>query len=334
MRKVFIIAEAGVNHNGSLRIAKKLIDIAAKARCDAVKFQTFKAEALVSKYAPKAGYQKKTTGREESQMEMIKKLELDPAAHKELIRYCRKKGIKFISTPFDLGSIDLLASLGMDIFKIPSGEITNLPYLRRIGSLRKKVIMSTGMSNMKEIGDALDVLVKCGTKKKDIAVLHCNTAYPTPFKHVNLLAMPAIREKFGVRAGYSDHTRGIEVAVAAAALGASVIEKHFTVDKNMKGPDHKSSLEPEDLKQMVRSIRNISKAMGSRKKFPSPSEKINKSMIRKSIVALADIKKGDAFTKENITTKRYKDGISPMRWDEVMGRTAKRNFGKDETITL
>lgn len=334
MRKVFIIAEAGVNHNGSLRIAKKMVDVAANASADAVKFQTFNAESLVSKYAHKAKYQKMTPTDDKSQLEMIKRLELGLGAHKELLRYCRNKKIIFLSSAFDLVSVELLARLGLRIFKIPSGEITNLPYLRKIGSLHKKVIMSTGMASLKEIKDALDVLVKCGTRKQDITVLQCNTEYPTPFKDANLSAMLTIKDKLGVQVGYSDHTLGIEVAIAAVALGASVIEKHFTLDKNKSGPDHKASLDPKELKNLVASIRNIEKALGSGVKNPSPSEAINIGVVRKSIVAARDIKKDEFFNKNNLTVKRPGTGISPMKWDDVLGKVAKKDFYQDELIKI
>ena len=334
MPKVFIIAEAGVNHNGSLAIAKKMIDVVSSTGADAVKFQTFNAEALVSKYAPKAEYQKIATVNGESQLEMIRKLELGLNAHKELIRYCRAKKIMFLSSPFDLESIDFLAHLGLRTFKIPSGEITNLPYLRKIGSLRRKIIMSTGMATLAEVRDALNVLVKSGTKKKDIIVLHCNTEYPTPFKDANLLAMLTIRDKFGVKVGYSDHTLGIEVIIAAVALGATVIEKHFTLDRNMLGPDHKASLEPFELKQMIGLIRNIERALGAGIKKPSKSEVKNIVVARKSIVAAIDIKKGEQFSKNNITVKRPGFGLSPMLWDMVIGREAKQDFKTDGFIKI
>lgn len=333
-KKVFIIAEAGVNHNGSLRIAKKLIDAAVKSGADAVKFQTFNAEAMVSKYAPKAMYQKKTMGKDESQLEMIKKLELDLNAHKELIRYCRVKKIMFLSSPFDLESIDFLVRMGLRTFKIPSGEITNLPYLRKIGSLRRKIIMSTGMATLGEVKDALDILVKSGTKKKDIIVLHCNTEYPTPFKDVNLLAMVTIKNALDVQVGYSDHTLGIEVTIAAVALGARVIEKHFTLDKKMSGPDHQASLEPDELKHMVDAVRNVEMALGSGVKEASPSEKINGGVARKSIVAAVDIKRGERFTEDNLAVKRPGTGISPMRWDDILGKVAKKDFYQDELIKI
>ena len=333
--KTFIIAEAGVNHNGRLELAKKLIDVAAEAGADAVKFQTFKAEKVVSRYAPKAEYQKKTTTADESQLEMVKKLELDAAAHKTLIDYCKTKNIRFLSTPFDLESIDLLNELGLDIFKIPSGEITNLPYLRKIGTLKKETILSTGMADLGEIEDALDVLTAAGTKLKDITVLHCNTEYPTPMQDVNLKAMQTIKFAFpGIHVGYSDHTEGIEIPAAAVAMGATIIEKHFTLDKNMEGPDHKASLEPDDLKAMVCAIRNIEKALGSGIKKPSPSELKNILIARKSIVAARDIKKSEPFTEENLTVKRPGTGISPMRWDEVLKMKATRDFNADEIIDL
>lgn len=334
MSKVFIIAEAGVNHNGSLEIAKKMIDAAVDAGADAVKFQTFKAEKLVCRNAQKAEYQKKTTDKNESQFEMIKKLELDLNAHRELIMHCTERGIVFLSTPFDLDSIHLLHELGLEIFKIPSGEITNLPYLKEIGTLKKKVIMSTGMANLKEVEGALDVLTQAGTSKENITVLHCNTEYPTPFEDVNLLAMLTIQEAFKVKVGYSDHTLGIEVPIAAVALGAKVIEKHFTLGKNMQGPDHKTSLVPEELNGMVNAIRNIEKALGSGIKQPSHSELKNKLVARKSIVAVKSIKKGEVFTSENITAKRPEIGISPLEWDRVIGGKALRNFDEDEIIEI
>ena len=299
MTKVFIIAEAGVNHNGSLTIAKEMVNVAVDAGADAIKFQTFKAEEVVSKFAAKAEYQRKTTNADESQLEMIKKLELNADAHKGLIKYCRKKNIIFLSTPFDLDSIDLLNNLGLEIFKIPSGEIINLPYLRKIGGFKKRIILSTGMADMGEIEDALDVLTASGTPKEDITVLHCNTEYPTPFEDVNLNAMLTIRDAFKVKVGYSDHTPGIEVPIVAVALGANVVEKHFTLDKNMKGPDHKASLEPKELKTMVEAIRNIKKALGDGVKKPSPSELKNKLIARKSIVAAKSIKASEIFKKEN-----------------------------------
>jgi len=332
MNKTFIIAEAGVNHNGSLELAKKMIDAAVEAGADAVKFQTFKAGRIISRHAPKAEYQKKTTTANESQLEMVKKLELDAVAHQTLIAYCKKRNIQFLSTPFDLESIDLLNELGLDIFKIPSGDITNLPYLRKIGVLKKEIIFSTGMADLGEIEDALDVLTAAGTKLKDVTVLHCNTEYPTPFEDVNLKAMETIALKFGVRVGYSDHTLGIEVPVAAVAMGATVIEKHFTLDKNMKGPDHKASLGPDELKTMVHAIRNIEKALGSGIKKPSSSELKNKPIARKSIVAAQAIATGEKFTNDNLTVKRPGTGVSPMLWDKVIGQVAQKDYEEDELL--
>jgi len=329
---VFIIAEAGVNHNGSVDLAKRLIEVAADSGADAVKFQTFKAEDLVVKNTQKAGYQKQTTNVSESQFDMIKKLELDMEAHKELIAYCQEQDIIFLSTPFDCKSIDLLNDLGLQIFKIASGEITNLPYLRRIGSLGKKVVLSTGMSNLKEIGDALNILISAGTSKDNITVLHANTMYPTPMEDVNLNAMLTIQKEFGVAVGYSDHTLGIEVDIAAVAMGASCIEKHFTLDKAMDGPDHKTSLEPEELKAMVGAIRNIEKAMGSSEKKPSPSESVNIGVVRKSIVASQNINKGEVLTEKNIAVKRPGSGINPMKWDSVIGSIATKNYNIDDLI--
>ena len=329
---VFIIAEAGVNHNGSVDLAKKLIDVAVDSGADAVKFQTFKAESLVSKNADKANYQKQTTNESESQFEMIKKLELNIDAHKKLIKYCNDNNILFMSSPFDHDSIDLLDELGLKIFKIPSGEITNLPYLRHIGLLAKQVILSTGMSTLQEVGDALTILIDSGTKKEDITVLHANTMYPTPMEDVNLNAILTIQKEFDVAVGYSDHTLGIEVDIAAAAMGVSVIEKHLTLDNNMDGPDHKASLEPKDFIAMVSAIRNIEKALGNYEKKPSPSESINMDVVRKSIVANQVIKKGDVLTDNNITTKRPGTGISPMEWDKVIGTLAAKNYKIDDLI--
>jgi N,N'-diacetyllegionaminate synthase len=329
---IFIIAEAGVNHNGSLEIAKALIDVAAQSGADAVKFQTFKADKLVSKTAQKASYQKQTTDADESQYAMIKKLELDEKAHHELIEYCAQKNILFLSTPFDHESIDLLADLGMEIFKIPSGEITNLPYLRHIGSLQKEVILSTGMATLDEIDAALHVLTTAGTAKERISVLHATTEYPCPMDEVNLRAMQTIRDTFDIRVGYSDHTRGIEVPIAAAAMGAGVIEKHFTLDREMEGPDHKASLEPDELIAMVHAIRNIEKALGDGIKRPSSSELKNIPIARKSIVASRAITKGERLSEENITIKRPGNGISPMRYDEIIGTVASKNYDEDEAI--
>jgi N,N'-diacetyllegionaminate synthase len=329
---VFIIAEAGVNHNGSIALAKKLIDVAAQAGADAVKFQTFKAENLVSKNAEKAEYQKETTDKDESQYEMIKKLELDIHTHVELISYCVEKNIMFLSTPFDLESIDLLHDLGLNIFKIPSGEITNLPYLRKIGALNKQVILSTGMADIGEIEDALDVLTFNGTPIENITVLHANTQYPTPMEDVNLNAMVTIGKTFNISYGYSDHTLGIEVDIAAAALGATVIEKHFTLDKTMEGPDHKASLEPHELENMIQAIRNIEKALGNGIKKASPSERPNMNIARKSIVAACDILMGAILNEHNLTIKRPGGGLNPMLWDTICGTIATKNYKADEPI--
>ncbi|MEI6080151.1 MAG: N-acetylneuraminate synthase [bacterium] len=334
MNKVFIIAEAGVNHNGDLSIAKKMIDVAKNCGVDAIKFQTFKAEKLVSKFAKKAEYQKQSTDKNESQYEMIKKLELDVGAHKELLAYSKKRQIMFLSTPFDLDSIDMLNDLGLKIFKISSGDMTNLPYLRKIGALGKKIIMSSGMSNLNEVKEAVAVLVKAGTPKADIVVLHCNTEYPTSYSDVNLMAMLTIKKELDITIGYSDHTLGIEVPIAAVALGATVIEKHFTLDKTMQGPDHKASLDPTELASMVRAIRNLELSFGNGEKVPSKSELSNMKIARKSIVAIKNIKKGDKFSENNIGVKRPGDGISPMKWDTVLGLTAKKDFAEDELIEL
>ena len=332
--KTLIIAEAGVNHNGDLGIAKRLIDVAAEAGADLVKFQTFNADRLTTKYANKAEYQDKTTDENESQLEMLRRLELTYDMHKELIAYCEQCGIGFFSTGFDIKSIKLLVELGLKLFKIPSGEITNLPYLRHIASYGKPVIISTGMSTLNEIEAALKVLMKNGLKREKITVLHCNTEYPTPMCDVNLNAMCSIRDEFGVEVGYSDHTQGIEVAIAAVALGATVIEKHFTLDRQLPGPDQKASLEPNELKEMVKSIRNIEQAFGDGIKRPSPSEIKNISVARKSLVAVSNICKGDIFTEDNLGVKRPGTGISPMQWDEFIGKVALRNFSIDELIEI
>lgn len=331
-KKTFIIAEAGVNHNGNLELAKQLVDIAVKSGVDAVKFQTFRAEKVVSKFAQKAAYQIQTTDILESQLEMIKKLELDEEAHKSLMAYCKEKSILFLSTPFDHDSIDLLDKLGLEIFKIPSGEITNLPYLRHIGKLQKKVILSSGMADMQEIEDALNILLKAGTKKENITILHANTEYPTPMEDVHLNAMVNIGKTLDIAYGYSDHTLGIEVPVAAVAMGASVIEKHFTLDKTMEGPDHKASLEPDELISMVKAIRNIELALGDFTKQPSKSEIKNMVIVRKSIIARRVIMKGEVLCEENIAIKRPGNGISPMKWDDVLGKVATKNYQEDELI--
>ena len=333
-RRTYIIAEAGVNHNGSIKIAKRMIDAAVRAGADAVKFQTFVPEEIVCRNAPKAGYQKRTMGSRGSQLDMLKRLALDDNAHRELFGYCSRKGISFLSSPFDMRSIDLLNDLGLKVFKIPSGEITNLPYLQKIGNLKRQIIMSTGMTDLEEIDRALKILIKAGTTKKNITLLHCNTEYPTPFADVNLLAMVAMKKRFGVKVGYSDHTPGIEVPVAAVALGAEVIEKHFTLDRKMKGPDHKASLEPKELKVMVSAIRNVEKAIGNGIKRPSPSEMENRTIVRKSIVASRNIKKGEAFSEENITTKRPGTGINPMLWNNVIGRKAMKSYRENDPIEM
>ena len=333
-KKVIIIAEAGVNHNGSYELAIKMVDEAKRAGADYVKFQTAKPELVISTFAPKAEYQKETTGAAESQLEMCKAIHLPLTDYKPLKEYCDKVGIGFMSTPFDLVSIDVLEPLYMDYYKIPSGEITNLPYLRKIASKHRPVILSTGMCEVKEVEAALQVLEQGGVKRSDIIVLHCNTEYPTPMADVNLRAMDDLRRSLGVEVGYSDHTKGIEVPIAAVALGATVIEKHFTLDKTMEGPDHKASLEPDELKAMVDAIRNIEQALGDGHKHVSPSERKNMDIARKSIVAARDIRKGEVLTEENITTKRPGNGISPMRWDSVIGTTAIRDFGYDELIEM
>ena len=330
MSRVFVIAEAGVNHNGHIEIAKQLIDAASEAGADAVKFQTFQADSLVCRTAKKAEYQLETTDRTETQYDMLKKLELTPQMHRELIEHCLKRNIMFLSTPFDLESIKLLSELGMQIYKIPSGEITNLPYLREIAKQQKKIILSTGMSSMDEVKAAVNVLKNNGTE--ELTLLHCNTQYPTPISDVNLLAMVKMREETGLPVGYSDHTQGIEVPIAAAALGAEVIEKHFTLDRKMEGPDHKASLEPQELMQMVVGIRKIESALGSKIKQVSESEMTNVAIVRKSIVAAANIKRGEKYTEKNITTKRPATGISPMMWDEIIGKTADRDYKVDEII--
>lgn len=336
MKHVIIIAEAGVNHNGSMENAFRLVDAAVDAGVDYVKFQTFKAENLVSKSAQKAEYQIQNTGNKgENQYQMLKKLELNEEQHEQLIAYCNKKNVKFFSTAFDLDSLQYLKDIGLDIVKIPSGEITNLPYLRKAASLFKKVILSTGMATMEDIRDALSVFLSAGILKENITILHCNTEYPTPMEDVNLKAMLHIQDEFETKVGYSDHTLGIEVPIAAVALGASVIEKHFTLDKTMEGPDHKASLEPAELKAMVYAIRNIEQAIsGNGLKAVSLSEQKNVTVARKSIVAMNEIKKGNAFSEENITVKRPGTGISPMLWDSVIGKIASKDFEADELITI
>lgn len=332
--RTLIIAEAGVNHNGDLWLARQLTDAAAEAGADLVKFQTFNANRQVTRTAKKADYQTQTTNSKESQHEMLRRLELTAEMHKELIAHCAVRNIGFFSTGFDIESVDLLVSLGQDRFKIPSGEITNLPYLRHIGQLGKAIILSTGMATLGEIEAAINVLEQAGTPRANTTVLHCTTEYPTRMAEVNLRAMQNIHTAFGVAVGYSDHTPGIEVAIAAVAMGASVIEKHFTLDRSLPGPDHKASLEPEELKAMVAAIRNIEIALGDGIKRLTPSEARNKPVARKSLVASQAIKAGEVFSSQNITAKRPGIGISPMRWDEVIGRIAPREFVADELIEL
>lgn len=329
---VFIIAEIGVNHNGDLALAKEMILTAKKIGVDAVKFQSFKAEKLASKYAKKANYQIQNTNDQESQYDMLKKLELSKEDHIYLKKICDEEGIKFLSSPFDVEGIQLLLSLGIDTIKIPSGEITNLPYLEQVSKFCKNIILSTGMSNLNEVKEAIVILNKYG--KPNITVLHCNTEYPTPMEDVNLLAIKTMQNELNLPIGYSDHTEGIEVAISAVVLGATVIEKHFTLDKNMEGPDHKASLNPEEFKSMIKAIRNIEKAMGNGIKTISNSEEKNIKIARKSIVAKCKIFKGEQFTTENLTIKRPGDGLSPMKWYEVLGKLAKRDFLEDERIEL
>lgn len=333
--KVLIIAEAGVNHNGSLDLAKKLIDEAAIAGADFIKFQTFKAEKLVSRSAKQAEYQQRNIGKTgDSQYTMLKHLELNANQHEELIAYCQKKNIQFFSTAFDMDSINYLHSLNLGLWKIPSGEITNYPYLKKIAQYKEPIILSTGMCDLSDIAAALQVLLDNGLEKEQITILHCNTEYPTPMEDVNLRAMLEIEKKFGVNIGYSDHTEGIEVPIAAVALGATVIEKHFTLDRNMEGPDHKASLEPQELRAMVKSIRNIELALGDGHKVVSASEQKNIEIARKSIVAACNIQKGEMLTEKNLTVKRPANGISPMRWEEVIGTYARRDYQEEDLIEL
>lgn len=332
--KVLIIAEAGVNHNGDIELAKKLIDVAVAAGADIVKFQTFKAESLVTFNAKMADYQIENTHKDQSQYELLKKLELSHDDFKILQKYCVQKGIRFFSTGFDIESLEFLKTLGMGLWKVPSGEITNRPYLEFLGKQNEPLILSTGMAYLAEIEEAINVLHSAGLKKDLITVLHCNTDYPTPFADVNLRAMQTIKNELSVKIGYSDHTAGVEVSVAAVALGATVIEKHFTLDKKMEGPDHLASLDPDELKQLVTSIRNIEKALGDPEKKPSNGESKNRTVARKSIVAKADIPAGQLFSMENVTCKRPGLGISPMLINMVIGTKAKRNFSKDELIEL
>ncbi|EAK0458806.1 N-acetylneuraminate synthase [Campylobacter upsaliensis] len=330
MKKVLIIAEAGVNHNGDINLAKKLIEQAAKAGADVVKFQTFKANSCVSVSAKKAKYQLETTAKEESQLEMIQKLELSYESHFELMKHCKKHGIAFLSTPFDLESVEFLRGLDLLYFKIPSGEITNLPYLKAVAKCKKRVLLSTGMANLGEIEAALTILRKNGTR--NITLLHCNTEYPTPFEDVNLNALKTLKEAFKLEVGYSDHTEGIVASLGAVALGAVVIEKHFTLDKTMEGPDHRASLEFEELRALCKGIRELEKALGSGIKKASKSEAKNKIIARKSLVAKREIQKGEKFSIENLTTKRPGSGISAMRYEEYLGKRALKTYKKDELI--
>lgn len=332
--RVFIIAEAGVNHNGSIELAKKLVDAAVLANVDAVKFQTYHAESVISRYATKANYQMAVTDNSETQLEMAQKLELTFDEHLDLINYCKQKKIRFLSSPFDLESIDTLDKLGLDTIKVPSGEIVNILYLRKLGKMNKNVLLSTGMSVLGEVEEAIHILEKEGTTRDKITLLHCNTEYPTPYKDANLNAMLTLKNAFKLRVGYSDHTLGNEIAAAAVALGASIIEKHFTLDKNMKGPDHQASLEPHELTELVKVIRNVEAAMGNGIKQPSPSELKNMVIARKSIVAKTAIKNGDLFSEDNITIKRPGSGIPAMKWDSVIGKKAGRDFMEDELIEL
>ena len=334
MKRTLIIAEAGVNHNGDIEIAKKLIDAASEAGADYVKFQTFKAEKLVNKNAEKAEYQKENSGATESQFEMLKKLEIDEEAHLILQNYCKVRNIKFLSTAFDLDSIYLLQKLDIDLFKIPSGEITNYPYIQKIGLQNKPIIISSGMSTLEDIQAALETLIEVGVDKNNVTILHCSTEYPTPFQNVNLSAMNTIKDTFDVKVGYSDHTLGIEIPIAAVAMGATVIEKHFTLDKTMEGPDHKASLEPNELKQMVTSIRNIEKSFGNGEKIPSETEIKNLQVARKSIHAKCDIKIGDIFSDDNLIAKRPGTGVSPMKWKDIIGTTANKNYKADDILEL
>lgn len=332
--KTLIIAEAGVNHNGDIDMACALIDAASHAGADLVKFQTFDADRLVTHNARKADYQVKTTGTDESQRDMLKRLELSPAMHEQLIAHAAKCGIEFFSTAFDLDSLDYLLGLGMSRIKVPSGELTNLPYLRKVGSTGKPVILSTGMANLGEIEAALAALEAAGASRHQITVLHCSTEYPAPMAEVNLQAMPSIARALGVQVGYSDHTEGIEIAIAAVAMGACIIEKHFTLDRALPGPDHQASIEPEELARMVRSIRNIELALGDGVKRPSASEDKNRLVARKSLFAACAIAKGELFSEQNLVAKRPGTGISPMRLDELLGRAAVRDFATDEMIQL
>lgn len=332
--QTIIIAEAGVNHNGDIGMAMQLIDVAAEAGADYVKFQTFSADRQVTLGAQKAQYQVEATGSAESQYQMLKRLEVSEDMHRLLMVHCQKRGIGFLSTGFDIQSIDLLHALGLCLYKIPSGEITNLPYLRHIGSLGGHILLSTGMSLLGEVETAIEMLEQAGTSRDRITVLHCTTEYPTPMQEVNLRAMQTMGAALGVRIGYSDHTQGIEVAIAATAMGACLIEKHFTLDRSLPGPDHKASLEPSELKAMILAIRNIELALGDGIKRLTPSEAWNRPIARKSLVAACPIRKGEVFSVQNLVAKRPGSGISPMRWEEMIGRVAQRDFAVDELIEL
>lgn len=334
MKHTLVIAEAGVNYNGNLELAKEMIYVAKECGADIIKFQTAKPELVMSKYAEKADYQKKTTGMCESQLDMCRRILLPYEDFYILKKACYQVGIGFLSTPFELESIDFLSCIGMNVWKIPSGEITNLPYLEKIGKLRQNVILSTGMSTLKEVGTAIQILVSNGTKRENITIMHCTTEYPAPYNDINLKAMLTLKDTFKMKIGYSDHSRGIIVPIAAVAMGAEIIEKHFTLDKDMEGPDHRASLEPEELRDMIQQIRNIESALGTGIKIPQASETKNICIARKSIVAKRHIIKGEKFTVDNITVKRPGTGISPMLWYEVMGKTAIRDFDEDELIEV
>ena len=333
-RRTWIIAEAGVNHDGSLEKALALVDAAAEAGADAVKFQTFTSAALATSEAPKAGYQRETTGEAGTQAEMLARLELDRAAHVALIERCRERGVEFLSSPFDLASVEMLAGLGLRAVKVPSGEITNLPYLRAIGGGGWRVLLSTGMATMVEVAAALAALEAAGARRDGVIVLQCTTAYPAPVEEANLLAMVSMRDELGVAVGYSDHTLGVEASLAAVALGAAVVEKHFTLDRTAAGPDHRASLEPADFARLVAGVRVVESALGDGVKAPSAAEKDNLRVARKSIVAARPIAVGEVYSEENLTVKRPAGGIDPMRWDDVVGRCAPRAFAADEAVEL
>lgn len=330
--RVYVIAEAGVNHNGDVGMAHRLVDAAAAAGADAVKFQTFHAEAIVSASAPKAPYQSRTTEASESQLEMVRRLELDEAAHRELMAHCAAADVDFLSSPFDAGAIRLLAELGLSTIKVPSGEITNLPYLRQLAGLGVHLLLSTGMSTMDDVRAALDALEAAGAPRERVTLLHCTSEYPAPYDEVNLRAMVSLRVEFGVEVGYSDHTVGNEVAIAAVALGATVIEKHFTLDRTLPGPDHAASTEPAEFAKLVRAVRHIEVALGDGRKVSTPSERSTMAVARKSIVAVRDIAAGEVFSEEDLAAKRPGTGITPMLWDRVLGRTAHRAYAAGELI--